>query len=264
MRICSSGQRRYRRPAFTLVELLVVIGIIAVLIALLLPSLNKARRHARGIACAANVRQLVSATIMYANENRQYFPSYNEINGSGQHVPGSHWAELLSPYLQGSKDIWIDPERVGFKNEPYDWPTITLFDNIHYNPIGFYFNFAYVNYSRTFPNICKFTKYDKLRPGDKYVIFSCSNRGGLAQAGIAPVYLVAEGQVPTDVSVGFADGHVGRVPYKPLADYYKKTGYDYVQEFPPGSPPYSADWWTIPWYPKQYPWKYNDPVPATW
>jgi prepilin-type N-terminal cleavage/methylation domain-containing protein len=64
--------RRVR--AFTLVELLVVIGIIAVLVAALLPALNRARENARRVACASNMRQLTVALRMYANDNRQRFP----------------------------------------------------------------------------------------------------------------------------------------------------------------------------------------------
>lgn len=57
---------------FTLVELLVVIAIIAVLLAILLPALNKARQAAVTIACAARMRQLENAVMMYVNDNNGY------------------------------------------------------------------------------------------------------------------------------------------------------------------------------------------------
>src|SRR5688500_17470733 len=62
------------RRAFTLIELIVVIGIIAILIALLLPSLINARKTARTIQCASNVRQLTMALTNYSIEFRGAFP----------------------------------------------------------------------------------------------------------------------------------------------------------------------------------------------
>jgi len=66
---------RRDQQGFTLVELLVVIGVIAILISILLPVLSRSRESANSIKCRANLQQIAQALAIYVNENRDHFPS---------------------------------------------------------------------------------------------------------------------------------------------------------------------------------------------
>ena len=100
-----------RRQAFTLVELLVVIGIIAVLIGILLPALNRARKAANQVKCISNMRQIAMAVITYTNNNRGVLPpvmiSDSNGNAAEPYADGWYWAAELvhQKYLTGAPNI---------------------------------------------------------------------------------------------------------------------------------------------------------------
>ena len=78
MNACTDVRHTRRRaPGFTLVELLVVIGIITILIGILLPTMSKARESANKTKCLANLRTLGQAMTMYANQSKGWLPNMN-------------------------------------------------------------------------------------------------------------------------------------------------------------------------------------------
>ena len=88
------------RAGFTLVELLVVIGIIAVIIAMLLPSLIKAREDARRVVCLSHVRQLTQATLLYVGDNGGTLPEAASANTALESplCPRTRFAPPWTPY----------------------------------------------------------------------------------------------------------------------------------------------------------------------
>jgi prepilin-type N-terminal cleavage/methylation domain-containing protein len=96
---------------FTLVELLVVIGIIALLISILLPTLGNARRQANSVKCLSNLRQIGLAFQLYERQYKGAWPVvyHHQLAGDPLFYPAGHgdrsWMDFIAPYVVGQKVI---------------------------------------------------------------------------------------------------------------------------------------------------------------
>ncbi|MBQ9445880.1 MAG: prepilin-type N-terminal cleavage/methylation domain-containing protein [Victivallales bacterium] len=185
------------RRSFTLIELLVVIAIIAILAAMLLPALSKAREKARQINCVSNMKQLLLGSTMYADEHDGVFIDYAApVRGTPYQLPNGdtvavnqtiYWPVMLYPYVNS----------IGAFNCPSANDKWTG-DNT-YSP-----NFGLnTNMKRWSSNLVKFTSATMLFGGvahdgqsDCY-LYNLKRRS----------YLVSNSRHSSKPTIGYVDGH---------------------------------------------------------
>lgn len=215
------AHRRAATGAFTLVELLVVIGIIALLISMLLPALNRARESARGVACQSNIRQILNGFVMYANEQGGYLPN-NYQNNVDPSRPDWYFPwysrEFMGKYVNnrsrsttGIQDAWPQPAGSATTDVLY-CPTLLTDRGGRTKYLGYGYN-AWYNNKFTKPRLgpVKFAAFR--RPSQVVILIDTFFTFESTNSWKEPITNVDRTDSPTyrhlnRCNVGLADGHV--------------------------------------------------------
>ncbi|MBL7107507.1 MAG: prepilin-type N-terminal cleavage/methylation domain-containing protein [Phycisphaerae bacterium] len=165
----------HRKTAFTLVELLVVVGIIAILLAILMPSLGKVKATAYRLKCANNLKQIHLAMEMYLGSNDNYFPSAQDPLSTSPFYwlwMGRGFRSFLTPYLVEN----INEENPSVLHCPQD--KSEFYENTSYSySMSFYHSSAQINsasqtsdnYTNPKPPIAQ-TIFEVAKPSKKIII----------------------------------------------------------------------------------------------
>jgi prepilin-type N-terminal cleavage/methylation domain-containing protein/prepilin-type processing-associated H-X9-DG protein len=190
MRIGHPCNPRRASSGFTLVELLVVIGIIAVLIAILLPALGKARSAAQAVACESNLRQLVTSLTMFSNEHGGYMPKaqnnggpvvrgWNNVVGKSWEFrePMWGWEHAILKYVNRNKGVFACPSDSDPKTR-YTWndtlanlPDTPTSDNV---PGSYRYNWSNEFYDPAIPydqRLFTSPKITQIKPAQNAIVF---------------------------------------------------------------------------------------------
>lgn len=247
--ISSIPHQKTARSGFTLIELLVVVAIIALLISILLPSLNRARQQARNVVCMSNLKQQMTGVLFYAQDHRDEFPLARVISTDGsvaQDFVGRTYfvmyeadfiQNLLIPYIGGERaeNIVADPNDINFvpfsevfrcparESSSNSAPFLEANRSIHYRYNNHMTAKSYNNVRARGASSAQMRKVEGVRfPSEAAVLYDFTFFDW-QQDQLAHRYGAGH------VNTAYADSHVDRVSYEEF------LGIDVVDPVPPNT-----------------------------
>ena len=225
------GHRPLRRArlGFTLIELLVVISIVALLIAMLLPALKKAKETARRAVCLSNIRQISNGMHVYANENDGRFPPVHADAGPGglpalrlpRTYPGFEIDGWYGPGLLYKLEILPDPRifycpsqtslftyQIGFLNSPFEG---FIYYSYHYRLFG---QVVAGTSQSEVDELLQYSINDMKTPIALFADMFDASFSGVGYGGLILPETTWAHVDPPAINVMFSDGHAEQSPQK--------------------------------------------------
>ena len=234
----SRKPNRFRRPlhGFTLVELLVVIGIIALLISILLPSLNAAREAARTVQCASQQRQIAMGVMQYANDNHGFAPvAYDSRYAT---TSGGYINQRLHSlgYIRTTSTPGTSGTTGASVYQMYICPTAEIGDRTGWFSIGYNSLWLFGKDERYYTKLSSVKRsaeacmwvdaYENTYPVNSYAVFATGNWQSLTI-----YYGYPDFRHRGYANVAYCDGHVGTLAKA-----------DFMNNFDSGRPSESVFW----------------------